>query len=303
MNFRDPHLKKTAECIGEKMRLMRNSRGLTQRELSMGAVSRNMLSMIESGNALPSIETLLHISNVLAVPAGYFFAEGDEEKLYEKKEAISAVSSFMSENKYAEAATVCEPYIDTDGEMRLYYSLSHLYIAEDLLERFMLTSAYDHLKKAVGTASLIPLIGGSIASLCHFVMKLIDYVGNDDIPEELTDFDNLGDTVMPTSCVLYLTAYKSIKNNDPDCASAMLRTGLLSSFHSLHIRGAVLMVSGDFDGATRLFDLALSSDDGGFFSRYKLLCDLEFCRKSAGDFEAAYSLSTSRMEMLGMFSK
>jgi len=133
--------------------------------------------------------------------------------------------------------------------------------------------------------------------------ELIDYVGNDDIPEELTDFDNLGDTVMPTSCVLYLTAYKSIKNNDPDCASAMLRTGLLSSFHSLHIRGAVLMVSGDFDGATRLFDLALSSDDGGFFSRYKLLCDLEFCRKSAGDFEAAYSLSTSRMEMLGMFSK
>lgn len=303
MSLSDPKLKKAAEDIGEKVRRVRVSRGLTQRELSVGTVSRNMLSMIESGNALPSIETLLHLSESLSVSAGYFFAEGDEERLYEKKELLSQVLSLIGERNFTEAAVLCEPYIDADGEMRLYYSLSHLNIAVYYLRDYMLSSAYVHLETVVGSSAAVPLIGKNLSGLCAFIMKLIDCVGNEDIPDELVRIEEQNDSIIPASYLLYITAYRAVKYGDPDCGAAMLRMGLLTGFHALHIRGAVLMATGDFDGATRLFDLALSSDDGGFFSRYKLLCDLEFCRKSAGDFEAAYSLSTSRMEMLGMFSK
>jgi len=61
MSLKDQSTKNAAERIGIKVRHLRNSRGLTQKELAGDLISRNMLSMIESGAALPSIESLIHI--------------------------------------------------------------------------------------------------------------------------------------------------------------------------------------------------------------------------------------------------
>ena len=63
------------------------------------------------------------------------------------------------------------------------------------------------------------------------------------------------------------------------------------------------MFNEDHETAAKLMDLALSSGGGGFFSKYKLLSDLEICRKKMGDFETAYSVQALRMDMLGMFSE
>lgn len=293
----------SANRIGEKLKHIRNSRGLTQRELSDGIVSRNMLSMIESGTALPSIETLLLLSKVLDVPAGYFFANDSEELMYGKRDVIGTVYQLMNEGRFSDAVHVCEPYAASDGEMRFCSAVCRLYTAVDFLERFMLASAGEHILKAIEYANELPVYGKAITEICEFILFLSENVGKDGIPDQFLNSIDYASTSIPVSYIVYLKACMALKNGDTECASAIARTGLLNGFHALHIRGAVLMVSGDYDGATRIFDLALSSDDGGFFSKYKLLCDLEVCRKNAGDFEAAYELSTSRMEMLGMFSK
>ncbi len=303
MNREYPIVLDSAVRIGEKLKHLRNSRGLTQRELAEGIVSRNMLSMIESGNALPSIETLLLISDALDVPAGYFFANDSEELMYGKRDVIGTVYRLMSEKRFSDAVQICEPYAKSDGEMRLCTAVCHLYTAVDYLDRFMLVSAGDHLAKALDYAKDLPIYGKTIVEICEFIIFLSDNVSKDTIPDSFWGSIDFNVTSVPMSYIVYLKAYKALKDGDPECASAIARSGLISGFRALHIRGAVLMAAGDYDGATRVFDLALSSDDGGFYSKYKLLCDLEFCRKSAGDFEAAYALSTSRMEMLGMFSK
>lgn len=303
MSLNDPVSKKAALRIGEKVRRLRNSRGLTQRELAGNSVSRNMMSMIESGAALPSLDTLLHISEILGVPAGYFFAEGDEEILYGKREAVHTVISLMEEKKFQAAAEICSSFAEGDTEMRLYMSLCRLYCGIEFLNKFMLGSAGEHFSVAAGISKDIPFIGGYIESVCDFVLILCDSVNKENVPESLTDAGRHANSIIPASYTAYLAAYKALKDGDTDCAAAISRSGLLGGFHSLHIKGAVLMASGDHEGATRLFDLALSSEDGGFYSRYKLICDLELCRRDVGDYESAYALSTSRMEMLGMFSK
>lgn len=289
--------------IGDRIKSLRESKGLTQKELAGDSVSRNMLSMIESGKALPSIETLVYISNALSVPVGYFFADEDELFLYGKKDAVRSYHRCIAANDLEGAIDISARYRQNDSEMRYYLCLAYMKAAQAKLDANMLTSASSYLDKAADIATDLTYGGDRIISLCGYVSTLIDTVSTDTVPEILINPDRLADIPIPAYFAAYLTAYKCITNGDLESASAIARSGMLHSMHSLHIKGVVSMRSGYLEAAANLLDIALSSEGGGFYSKYKLLCDLEICRKDLGDYEMAYSLSTSRMEMLGMFSK
>src|SRR5215468_10285594 len=76
---------KTVENIGQRIRQLRESRGMTQSQLqSKSKVSRSYLSRIESGQMTPSLGTLEKISEALTVGLNRFFIpESDGEALLE----------------------------------------------------------------------------------------------------------------------------------------------------------------------------------------------------------------------------
>ena len=49
--------------LGEKIRQLRLSLGITQKDLAGDKITRNMLSLIESGAALAKLEQLAELSN------------------------------------------------------------------------------------------------------------------------------------------------------------------------------------------------------------------------------------------------
>ena len=61
--------------LGEKIKKARLEKGLTQSEVSEDKITRNMLSAIESNKSIPSIDTLLHISDRLELPIAYFLSD------------------------------------------------------------------------------------------------------------------------------------------------------------------------------------------------------------------------------------
>jgi transcriptional regulator with XRE-family HTH domain len=75
----------TVENIGQRIRQLRESRGMTQSQLqSRSKVSRSYLSRIESGQMTPSLGTLEKISEALGVGLNRFFIpESDGEALLE----------------------------------------------------------------------------------------------------------------------------------------------------------------------------------------------------------------------------
>ncbi len=75
----------TVENIGQRIRQLRESRGMTQSQLqSRSKVSRSYLSRIESGQMTPSLGTLEKISAALNVGLNRFFIpESDGEALLE----------------------------------------------------------------------------------------------------------------------------------------------------------------------------------------------------------------------------
>ena len=72
--------------IGNRIRELRQKKGLTQKELAGEHITRNMLSLIESGTASPSLTTLCYLSEKLEVPIGYFFTHTPEEERTGKEE-------------------------------------------------------------------------------------------------------------------------------------------------------------------------------------------------------------------------
>jgi transcriptional regulator with XRE-family HTH domain len=75
----------TVEIIGQRIRQLRESRGMTQSQLqARSRVSRSYLSRIESGQMTPSLGTLEKISEALGVGLNRFFVpESNGETLLE----------------------------------------------------------------------------------------------------------------------------------------------------------------------------------------------------------------------------
>ena len=65
--------------LGQKLRLARQKRGLTQAEAAGDRITRNMLSQIENDLASPSLPTLQYLADRLEVSVGWLTSETDGE--------------------------------------------------------------------------------------------------------------------------------------------------------------------------------------------------------------------------------
>lgn len=59
-----------AHTIGQRIKEARLAKKMTQAEVVGDFITRNMLSQIESGSALPSMKTLAYLSSVLGIQIG-----------------------------------------------------------------------------------------------------------------------------------------------------------------------------------------------------------------------------------------
>ena len=69
--------------IGDRIKQARLDAGLSQRQLCGEVITRNMLSLIESGKARPSMDTLTYLAEQLGKPVGHFLGEqsGSEQAI------------------------------------------------------------------------------------------------------------------------------------------------------------------------------------------------------------------------------
>lgn len=81
--------------LANRIKAARLEAGYSQRQLCGDVITRNMLSLIESGKARPSMDTLRHFSQVLGKPMSYFL---DEDAVTSPNQAImqQAESAYAS---------------------------------------------------------------------------------------------------------------------------------------------------------------------------------------------------------------
>ena len=99
--------------IGQKIKAARLEAGLSQRQLCGETITRNMLSLIESGRARPSMDTLRYLAGQLEKPVSYFLEE----------QAVSPEREEMRQVRLALARQCVEVLNDAAGKDESWYLL------------------------------------------------------------------------------------------------------------------------------------------------------------------------------------
>lgn len=98
--------------LGEKLRAARLDAAMTQKQLSEGIVTRNMLSQIENGIAKPSMKTLEAFAARLNRNISYFLEESSADS--PNTRVMEAARSAFDSGKYFQALSALESYIQPD---------------------------------------------------------------------------------------------------------------------------------------------------------------------------------------------
>ena len=164
-----------AKLLGQRIKEARLAKKMTQNEVVGSFITRNMLSQIESGNAVPSMKTLTYLAKVLDIPpstllSGMSGEEGTDQagtdtlsslsltepvvcpdalSLYRAKEAYL---SGEDSDAYNGLTSIPDTSVLTDEANALLAKVA-LRIATTLHEAGQYAEALDYAKNAAGAAA------------------------------------------------------------------------------------------------------------------------------------------------------
>ena len=281
--------------LGERIRELRLRLGITQKELAGERITRNMLSLIESGNASPSVSTLLYIAERLGTSAGYFFTSTEaDEGQYFKISIIDELKTKFREKKYRECQEICEsvPHSARDDELSYLAAVSYLRTALNYAESFDMIHASADLAHAQWYAANSIYADESFSAGLEFYEELFRTICSDTIPERLRDYRMCGSYV-PVAMIRYF--------NDLTVVREGKFTGECSADNPLyakHIRAVSLLTAEKTQEASKLLRELSLDPELPYFMKYRVLCGLEDSANIIGDFRLAYSSSRRKLELI-----
>lgn len=136
--------------LGEKLREARLEAGLSQRQLCGDIITRNMLSLIEHGNAKPSMDTLKLLAARLGKPVSYFLEE--DALVSPNRQVMETARERFDTADFSGAAAAMEDYREGDPvydrEAALLKKLLYLELADQALREKRRPYALELLEKA-----------------------------------------------------------------------------------------------------------------------------------------------------------
>ena len=281
--------------LGERIRELRIRLGITQKELAGEKITRNMLSLIESGSASPSVSTLLYIADRLGTSAGYFFTSTEEDEgRYFKISIIDDLKTKFREKKYRECQEICEsvPKSARDDELSYLAAMSYLYIALESAAIFDMADAASSLAQAQFYAAHSIYADENFLSALEYYKELFRTVCSDAISERLCDYRMCGSFV-PMAMIRYFTSLLSVRS-----VPAEETTFPEEPFYERHIRAAVLLADGKNQEASKLLRELSLDPELPYYMKFRVLNDLEEAANHIGDFRLAYSSSRRKLELI-----
>jgi len=168
--------------LGRRIREARLAKKLTQAEVVGDFITRNMLSQIESGTALPSVKTLQYLSKVLEVPMAQLMPE-EEANADGAADYMQVREDFVAE-RFQKVAETPEIAGFTD-ELSAIRSKAYLELARQAKDGDLtsLQTAADYAKKAAQLSEKGMFANSSVRSealllLNSIASRLSDYYKN-----------------------------------------------------------------------------------------------------------------------------
>lgn len=283
--------------IGEKIKALRTERAMTQTELASGHITRNMLSLIESGNAQPSLATIQHIAKKLNIPEGYLLADEEGEYVYKKNISIARIRKALSNHEYSLCRELCEGIMNVshDDELILVLSECSLGIAKEYFFDGKLKAACSEFDRACeyadNTVYNAERIKAEAGVYCSYMLDIS--------PSLYSEYEVDGKK-------------KPMAVSDPFCRYALVLESLGKGkldiakdyasgedFLSRHVSAKLKMKKGEFAAAhTELLSILNSDESVSAAVMYDIFRELEQCCREINDFKGAYEYSGAKVVML-----
>jgi transcriptional regulator with XRE-family HTH domain len=294
--------------IGEKIKNMRRARRMTQAELAGEMITRNMLSRIENGSALPSVPTLTYLAEKLGVPAGYFLAEESMDFHYLKMTAMPDILRAYGNGEYEICRDMCRKLGGQDDEIIFLVCLCTCGMARaafadgDLHEACELFDETCRLCEA--TAYPTAQIKASALAYLDFMNKISPSFYSEQLS---ANEDTVGNSDEPF--VKYCVLMRAFEENAP-IAETLARAYLARNkseadgedVYLSHINAKLLMNAGDHREAACVLRVALTSgEEMPAPVMYFIFSDLERACKELLDYKGAYEYSNGKIALMEKF--
>lgn len=296
---------RSLDSLGEKLRRLRTQKGMTQSEVSKGIVTRNMLSRIENGAALPSLETLAELADRLGVPCGFLLSESALEA-FDLLDFKHELERLFKEKRYAAALKlISENTHEADDEIYLTELECLFATALEAAAQSEYRKAFECLEDTVSklelTAYSVSGIGLS-STLYHEFAKRV-------LPEQAGAYGKQSPPSLPqkfkelTDMLIYLKLSDLFDSNQ--IVKAINLASLCEIENktlSTHIAARLDMAGGRYQSAESKLNSIIESaerspDAIANLLIFKVYGDLEECAKSIGDYVSAYGYKEKKLKL------
>lgn len=285
-----------AKTIGERIRQLRKKRGLTQKELSGEQMTRNMLSLIETGSALPSLVNLAYLAERLEVPVDYFFSNTEEDEgRYIKLSQIDGLRQNYQNGQYAACITQIQTMASSavDDEVALIGAHAGLCIALDSASEYELKTATLHLKNAQEYVQRTIYASEDLRKAISYYKELFALLPVSlEFPERITDL-RYASGYVPAEMLLYLGSLRLVSRGVVNGKEFPKDTPA-----ARHLQALAALTSNRNDLAVRLLR-DLSQDNAlPYFMRFRVYNDLEDAASGTGEYRIAYMAARKKLDLL-----
>ncbi len=290
--------------IGQKIKELRSAKMMTQQELAGEHITRNMLSRIENGCALPSIPTLIYVSERLGVPAGFLLVGEDEDFNYKKAAGMPDIMRAYQAGDWKICRDLCEKLSGSDDEIEyliclcLFNEAKEVFCAGDLRQAVLL---FDSAKSA-SENTVYPT--DSLVSECDTYLFCISYIS----PSLTADIEIVSDPLRGALADPFCRYFSLIYAINGKFSSIFDPANYASvddgeeKIYADHIIAKLKMKTGHYNESYHILKQILASDaDIPAPILYFIFTDLEVCCRELSDYRGAYEYSNDKTGMLEKF--
>ena len=275
--------------IGEKIKKIRTAKLMTQRELAGTEITRNMLSRIENGAALPSMQTIQYIASRLNVSCGFLLADEEDELLYFKSSEVANIKKAYSAKNFRLCREMCKNSEWSDDELRLILADSCFNVGVEEFCNGYLHSATELFDEAIENCEQTIYNTDIIRSAINSYFEYMQMI-SPSLSSNVSDEDEISVMITGGFC-----AYSHAFCNE--CSAESLSE---ESSYYIHLRAREFMEKNEYKEAFELLHKLLFDDSYEVPEPmlYFVFCDLEICCKEIGDFKGAYEYSGNKIDLL-----
>ena len=292
--------------IGKKIKRLRTEKLMTQSELAGGEITRNMLSRIENGAALPSLGTVVYLASKLGVPAGYLLSEGEEEFIYHKTAVMKNIRRAYTDKSFELCRDMCLSEFDEfDDELELILTDCCLGVAEESMRGGHLYKACAYLDEAIrhsrNTMFDTTTQKNSIGIMFGLLKELSPALDSNETDTVISD-DMLHPAIFGNVFCKYITVIIDSDKYPIFLDDLERSSDELTEYDKLfvmHLKAKEQIREEKYDKAIVTLRALMDSETVPERLLLYLACsDMEICCKETDDYKGAYEFSQNKFEIL-----